>query len=102
MTKAKEDSEAPKRKAGEIQEALDAILGRYTRARMYEAFGKQNRIWSEFERGATALRASHAVRQFPNVVVRWSAGQGRWATVPWIAALDSRETSRTSEGYCVR
>jgi 5-methylcytosine-specific restriction enzyme B len=30
--------------------------------------------------------------------VRWSAGQGRWATIPWIALLDTRETTKPSDG----
>ena len=72
-----------------------------TRARAYEAFGKRNPLWAEFERVASALKGSADVVRFPNVVARSSAGQGRWATVPWIAALDSRETSKTSEGVYV-
>lgn len=101
MTKGKQVADGLERKTDEIQRALEAVVGRYTRARAYEAFGKQNPLWAEFERVASTLRGSADVARFPNIVIRWSAGQGRWATVPWIAALDSRETSKTSEGVYV-
>jgi hypothetical protein len=35
------------------------------------------------------------------VVFHASIGQGNWATIPWIAALDRRETRKTSEGVYV-
>lgn len=101
MTKGKQAADARERKTDEIQRALETIVGRYTRARAYEAFGKRNPLWAEFERVASALKGSDAALRFPHIVIRWSAGQGRWATVPWIAALDSRETSKTSEGVYV-
>jgi hypothetical protein len=85
----------------EIQVSFEAVLAQYERARSKEPFGKQSALWSEFDRIATGLRASREVARFKNIVIKWSAGQGRWATVPWIAALDSRETSRTSEGVYV-
>jgi MoxR-like ATPase len=48
-------------------------------------------------------RAAAALQQRlpPSVaeaVVRQSVGQGNWAAVPWIAVLDSRETSTTQHG----
>ncbi|RKD87660.1 MrcB family domain-containing protein [Halopiger aswanensis] len=33
-----------------------------------------------------------------NLVVKASAGKGRWTSIPWIAVLDQRETSRIQEG----
>jgi len=40
-------------------------------------------------------------KAFPKVVFKASAGQGNWATVPWIAALNTRETNKTSQGVYV-
>jgi hypothetical protein len=79
MTKGKQTTDVRERGTGVLQLALETIVGRYTRARAYEAFGKQNPLWAEFDGIAATLRGSDAVRRFPNVVIRWSAGQGRWA-----------------------
>jgi len=35
------------------------------------------------------------------LIVKSSAGKGRWTTIPWIAVLDSRETDRIQEGVYV-
>lgn len=97
----------PSRSAGGAQEeqllqaSFEAVLAQYKQTRSGEQFGKKSPIWADFERVAAGLRASPLVARFKTIVIKWSAGQGRWATVPWIAALDSRETSRTSEGVYV-
>jgi hypothetical protein len=36
-----------------------------------------------------------------HLVVKSSAGKGRWTAIPWIAVLDSRETDRIQEGIYV-
>jgi len=84
-----------------LRRAFESILSGYARARARELFGKRSSMWGEFETIAKTLKDSPKIAAFSHVVIRWSAGQGRWATVPWIAALDDRETSRTSEGVYV-
>lgn len=36
-----------------------------------------------------------------NLIVKASAGQGRWTAIPWIAILDSRETTQIQEGVYI-
>jgi len=83
-----------------LRVGFETILSRYSRAAT-QSFGKSNPLWATFETVADALRSAPEVHRFKNVVFRWSVGQGRWAIVPWIAALDSRETTKTSEGVYV-
>ena len=81
-----------------LQERFERILAKYRNARDHEAFGKANPLWQTFEDLATELRNTDRVAKSSTLKIRWSAGQGRWANVPWIAALDTRETKRISEG----
>jgi hypothetical protein len=84
-----------------LRPAFEAILSRYAHARASEWFGKSSPVWANFVAIAAILKDSPAVTASRHVIVRWSAGQGRWATVPWIAALDTRETTKTSRGVYV-
>jgi len=87
--------------ATSIQRAIRAILARYVQARAGEVFGPKNAIWPEFETVAQGLARAPFLASFPTIRIRRSAGIGRWATVPWFAAMDERETSRPSEGVYV-
>lgn len=80
---------------------MEEVLARYSSARSTETITKANPVCAALATVARLLGESGQARRFPNVMVKWSAGQGNWATIPWIAALDSRETSRTSEGVYV-
>jgi hypothetical protein len=84
-----------------IQAAFEHVLRHYWNARHTETIAKSHPVCAQLSGAARSLAESKQVRRFPNVVVKWSAGQGNWATIPWIAALDSRETARTSQGVYV-
>jgi hypothetical protein len=87
-----------RRVSGSVQRSFETILSQYERVRRDERFGKTCSLWVEFQNIAASLRSAPDVARFKNIVIQWSAGRGNWATVPWVAALDSRETSKTSEG----
>lgn len=85
-----------------IQQDFEAILERYTRARTGEPFNGEHEIFKYFESIRESISQSEVVKNRPHIRVKFSAGQGNWARVPWIAFLDSRETSTTQKGvYCV-
>ena len=42
-----------------------------------------------------------AVQSRPDLLVNISVGQGNWATVPWIALLNTKITRSTQEGIYV-
>src|SRR5205814_9817069 len=63
-------------------------------------FAGDHPIAREFE------EASHALAAIPGVVPRnikivGSAGRGNWASIPWIALLDPRETDTTQKGVYI-
>jgi len=87
--------------ADPLQRGFERILSQYGNAREHQRFGRTNPIWLVFERLASELKALEPIATSRHLTVKWSAGQGRWATVPWIAALDKRETIRISEGVYV-
>lgn len=41
------------------------------------------------------------LKNLPNTKINYSAGQGRWANVPWIAIFDKDITSTAKEGYYI-
>lgn len=85
-----------------IQQNLEQILTRYASARSSEPIGKEHELWGVFEELQEEFSELEAVKSKPTLKVSWSAGQGVWAKVPWIAFLDSRETNTTQKGvYCV-
>jgi hypothetical protein len=81
-----------------IQQNLERILSRYTSARSSEPIGKEHEVWGIFEELHEEFSELQAVKSEPTLKVSWSAGQGVWAKVPWIAFLDSRETTTTKRG----
>ena len=98
------DSSPSTHKAAEdspLRSALQTILENYDEARRHQRFGKSSSVWSEFGHAAELIRCSRVAKTFPRVLFKASAGQGNWATVPWIAALNPRETRKTSEGVYV-
>lgn len=84
-----------------LQHDFEAILAQYAAARDHEVFGKENAVWSVFESLAAGLRETDPLSKTQNLKLKWSAGQGRWATVPWMAVLDKRETDKISQGVYV-
>ncbi len=86
---------------GPLRESFNAILERYVRARTGEVFGRAHPLWAEFDSVAEQLRTSEVVARAQDYSVKWSAGQGNWATVPWVAILSARETTRIRTGVYV-
>lgn len=85
-----------------LSRSLETILGGYLRARTTEPFGANHSLAMAFRNAEQALTTFDEVRSRRTLRIRASAGQGNWANVPWIALLDSRETTSTQSGvYCV-
>jgi len=84
-----------------IADAIKKILATYCQAYTQDYFSSKHAVFQSFGELATALKATEPVRGYPTLVTKWSVGQGRWALVPWLALLDSRTTSKVSEGTYV-
>lgn len=83
-----------------IAREMGNILRLYGDARR-DPFGGSHPVVDHFRRLESSLAALPAVQMRPNLQVRFSAGQGNWARVPWVAILDSRETTSTQHGVYV-
>jgi hypothetical protein len=87
-----------------IRKGLETILAQYSKART-EAFAAHP-IREAFEGLKVALRESAPVARRAAsgqpIKVEWGVGKGNWASVPWIALMDTHETDTTQRGvYCV-
>ena len=84
-----------------VREQMERILVGYAEARAGEPFGEEHPLWGVFKSLRQLLSELPAVREHPSLRVSWSAGFGSWAKVPWVALLDTRETTNVREGlYC--
>ena len=58
-------------------------------------------LWETMGRLKATLEKVPSVVARPTVKVEWSLGKGVWASVPWIALMDERETKSTQTGLYV-
>jgi hypothetical protein len=64
-------------------------------------FQKSQSLWNAMSEVKKRLEQFPSVQARPNLLVNISVGQGNWATVPWIALLNTKITKSTQEGIYV-
>jgi hypothetical protein len=64
-------------------------------------FQKTPSLWDAMSKVKSRLEQFTAVRSRPDLLINISVGLGNWATVPWIAILNTRITQSTREGVFV-
>jgi hypothetical protein len=64
-------------------------------------FQKTDPLWNAMSEVKTSLEQFPAVRGRTDLLLTVSVGQGNWATVPWIALLNTNVTRSTQEGIYV-
>ena len=80
---------------------FEHVLETYRGARQRDTMDSSHPLWTRFKDAQVELERLGPVSKRSNVIVKWSTGQGVWAKVPWIALLDTRETSFTNDGVYV-
>jgi 5-methylcytosine-specific restriction enzyme B len=81
-----------------LQTAIEQILSDYVEARTNTPFGSDHPMFELFQRVTQAIANLPVVKDNSHLRVKFSAGQGNWARVPWIAVLDDRETATVQQG----
>lgn len=81
-----------------LQGIIERVMQEYVAAREGAPFSGNHNAARVFRELAERLGNCDAVANRPTVKVIGSAGQGNWANVPWVAFLDSRETTSTQRG----
>ncbi len=87
------------------QRRLRQILDGYVAARRGEPFGRVNPLWNAFRDVVTFLGDSPSVVDNKRIALKWSACQGRWETIPWIAGRKpkaARSSSSSSGNSAIR
>lgn len=91
----------PKEAGGRrFAELMGAFVRRFGEVRL-GPLAQDQELWGVAEQLKDHLAGLPSVKGRPSLAVEWSAGKGVWATVPWIALLDSRVTRSTQSGYYV-
>jgi 5-methylcytosine-specific restriction enzyme B len=78
--------------------AFEELMRDYPPARQTGTFGGDHPVVLAFQRVEQAIAVLPALRANPHLRVKFSAGLGNWARVPWIAVMDERETTSTQKG----
>ena len=84
-----------------MRTALQQILEKYPSARANTPFKGPHEISDLFNKLRKEVADLPSVKSNKNLIVKSSYGKGNWATVPWLAILDTRETSTTQDGTYV-
>lgn len=80
-----------------VSTGLSEVLKQYGRARERDRFKAHplKTVMTDLAAAIGRLECTSRLR------VRWSVGQGNWATIPWVALLDPDVTDRVSRGVYV-
>ena len=98
VVQLREDGADGEQRMRGLQNGFNFILAEYLKARAGGRFGKEHPLWSAFGDLQKMFEASDYIKKTSDLKVSWSVGKGNWARIPWIAFLDSRETSTTQRG----
>jgi ABC-type lipoprotein export system ATPase subunit len=84
---------------GKTLDALfKTVVDSYQTIKEKEALGGNHLIKEAFLGIRQMLEVSSQIKSKPNLKVVSSYGKGRWASIPWIALLDQRETNTVQGG----
>ena len=84
-----------------MRETIEMILDAYAGERA-APFHSKTAAWDAFARLRDELAHLSAVHSYETLKLVFSVGKGKWATVPWLAFLDTRETRTAQRGvYCL-
>jgi len=81
-----------------MKEKIEAILRKYPDARANTPFKGPHQISELFRELKSQVSGLGCIEGNPNLIVKSSYGKGNWATVPWLAIMDTRVTSSTQDG----
>lgn len=90
-----------RKKIKDIRHLLLAVLDGYSEAKKVKIPGDgiiKNIVEADL---TNAVRENVKVKDSGHMIYQGSVGKGTWATVPWVAALDTRVTNTVSEGVYV-
>jgi 5-methylcytosine-specific restriction protein B len=81
-----------------MQQEISKILEIYPSSRSSSPFKGPHEVQRLFRILKGQVEKLSCVDSNPNLIVKYSYGKGNWAAVPWLAILDSRETTSTQDG----
>jgi 5-methylcytosine-specific restriction enzyme B len=82
--------------------ALEGIMSAYPTARRTDEFSASHPLFQTALTAKQLVDSSSVLGRRPHLISRVSFGRGNWASVPWLAIMDERETTTTRRGiYCV-
>jgi MoxR-like ATPase len=84
-----------------MRETIEAILRSYNTFTATQKFAGNHKIKDLFTRLRSDFENIELIKANSHLTVSSSYGKGNWAKVPWLAILDTRETTTTQDGTYV-
>lgn len=84
-----------------LRDSLEGILSAYKISASTEPFSTNSQVASLFESARNAILEMLSEVKGETLEVSYSYGKGNWATIPWIAIFDKRETSTAQKGVYI-
>jgi 5-methylcytosine-specific restriction enzyme B len=85
-----------------LRSTLEGVLAGYPSARRSDPFSGAHPLFKTAVTAKQLIDSSPIVAEWPSLITRVSFGRGNWASIPWLAIMDERETTTTRHGiYCV-
>jgi len=81
-----------------MRREIEEILRTYADFRATKPFKGPHRISQLFLELGNQISELAFIKENENLIVKSSYGKGNWAAVPWLAVMDTRETSSTQDG----
>ena len=85
-----------------MQKEIETLLSIYPSARAGSPFKGPHEVQRQFQSLQAGIESIKEIEGNSNLLVKYSYGKGNWAAVPWIAILDSRETTSTPRRHIYR
>lgn len=79
-----------------LRDLLARVLNEYGQARQVPSGSSD--LWKARQEMESIIQGLDVVKAHPQLRAKLSFGRGNWASVPWLAFLDARETDTTQDG----
>src|SRR4029077_13045189 len=76
-----------------LASALEGILAGYPSARRSDHFSGEHPLFETALTAKQLIDSSPIFAEWSNLLTRVSFGRGNWASIPWLAIMDERETT---------
>jgi hypothetical protein len=77
---------------------LESLMNDYANARNHEPI-KGHHLFGVMRELEDEIQGLSSIKDYEEITIKGSIGQGNWATTPWLAIMDERITTSTQTEF---